>query len=337
MLTRFIPFRGEVKLHKDTSEKQAFRKSYSLPSFQENYEWTKTKLIFFLAKLLIPDCNSFHFFFEKLFSLGILKQNDRKVLELNTFHFKSSDLLLENSLISFPFQKIKDLGSGSFGTVYHCFHVLDQKEYAIKCISEYEKSDFLEIQILSSLYHPNIVRYYSSWIHHDCLCFQMEFCPMNLRSYFHQSIRQDSILYEIILGLYYLHTENIVHFDLKPENILLDKDYKVKIADFGYSKRILPKTKMNDGYETTFYICDKDTEMDASIDMYSFGIIFMEFFLPSCTTLCEHFILFRKGRENPSTVFHDNTFDTEIYLGCTNKNQTGRLTSKKVLDLWEQR
>jgi len=43
---------------------------------------------------------------------------------------------------------------------------------------------------------------------------------------------------EIVLGLEYLHSLGISHRDLKPENILLDKDYHIKLCDFGEAKLI---------------------------------------------------------------------------------------------------
>ena len=40
---------------------------------------------------------------------------------------------------------------------------------------------------------------------------------------------------QILDALKYIHQMNIAHRDIKPDNILLDKDYNIKIADFGIS------------------------------------------------------------------------------------------------------
>ena len=43
---------------------------------------------------------------------------------------------------------------------------------------------------------------------------------------------------EILLGIEYLHSKNVVYRDIKPENILIDVDGHIRIADFGLSKVI---------------------------------------------------------------------------------------------------
>jgi serine/threonine protein kinase len=44
-----------------------------------------------------------------------------------------------------------------------------------------------------------------------------------------------------------MHDKNIVYRDLKPENLLIDKDGHIKIADFGFAKKLVD--------ERTFTLC----------------------------------------------------------------------------------
>ena len=44
---------------------------------------------------------------------------------------------------------------------------------------------------------------------------------------------------EILVGLNYIHQQNIVYRDLKPENLLIALDGHIKIADFGLAKPLL--------------------------------------------------------------------------------------------------
>ena len=47
-----------------------------------------------------------------------------------------------------------------------------------------------------------------------------------------------SILYEIVTGIRYLHSANVLHRDLKPANILINEDGSVKICDFGLARSV---------------------------------------------------------------------------------------------------
>ena len=49
---------------------------------------------------------------------------------------------------------------------------------------------------------------------------------------------QDAKFYfaEMLLGLEYIHSQNVIYRDLKPENIFIDIDGHIRLADFGLSK-----------------------------------------------------------------------------------------------------
>ncbi|XP_078068137.1 receptor-interacting serine/threonine-protein kinase 2-like [Mustelus asterias] len=92
--------------------------------------------------------------------------------------------------------------------------------------------------------------------------------------------------YEIALGVNYLHNLKpaLFHHDLKPANILLNKDYRVKICDFGLAKwrRSTGQHSINSEIEGTLYYmppeCFKDinTRKAVKYDVYSYGIVIWE-------------------------------------------------------------
>eukprot|EP00956_Cyclotella_meneghiniana_P003604 scaffold4414_cov62-Cyclotella_meneghiniana.AAC.4 len=70
------------------------------------------------------------------------------------------------------FHQISLLATGSFGSVYHSIHKLENKPYAVKCVT-FSNSGYLssmlalvvrEVRCLALLDHPNCVRYYTSWL-----------------------------------------------------------------------------------------------------------------------------------------------------------------------------
>ncbi|MBN2857388.1 MAG: protein kinase, partial [Candidatus Delongbacteria bacterium] len=93
------------------------------------------------------------------------------------------------------------------------------------------------------------------------------------------SVKFPEIVYQILDGLNYLHSNNIIHFDIKPENIFIVDEKgepTVKILDFGLSE-IKKHNKQNISAKGTLsYIAPEffldPTKISPKIDLYSLGI-----------------------------------------------------------------
>merc|ERR1712048_1394882 len=53
-----------------------------------------------------------------------------------------------------------------------------------------------------------------------------------------QRLHAQYVMYQILLGIKYLHSANIVHRDLKPANILVNENVSTKVCDFGLARGI---------------------------------------------------------------------------------------------------
>ncbi|ERF68877.1 hypothetical protein EPUS_04529 [Endocarpon pusillum Z07020] len=139
------------------------------------------------------------------------------------------------------------LGEGSFGKVKLARHKVTGQEVAMKIISRRKliSRDMAgrverEIQYLQLLRHPHIIKLYTVIMSKQDIIMVLEYAPMELFDYIVKHGRLDEkksrkLFQQIICAVEYCHRHKIVHRDLKPENLLLDKNYDVKIADFGLS------------------------------------------------------------------------------------------------------
>uniref|UniRef100_A0A0E0IR94 Protein kinase domain-containing protein n=1 Tax=Oryza nivara TaxID=4536 RepID=A0A0E0IR94_ORYNI len=201
-------------------------------------------------------------------------------------------------------EELRELGSGTFGTVYH--GKWKGSDVAIKRIkkscftgqsSELERlaNEFWrEAEILSKLHHPNVVAFYG--VVKDgpggTLATVTEF--MVNGSLRHVLQRKDKYLdrrkrliiaMDAAFGLEYLHSKNIVHFDLKCDNLLVNlKDQSrpiCKVGDFGLSK-IKRNTLVSGGVRGTLpwmapeLLNGSSNKVSEKVDVFSFGIVMWE-------------------------------------------------------------
>lgn len=189
------------------------------------------------------------------------------------------------------------LGRGGMGAIYRGTHTGLGKQVAIKVLPEKlaRESQFVdrflyEAKALAQLDHPNIVKVFDLGREQGRIYFIMEFVDgANLRQLMETGEmtpeRALTLVPEICEGLEYAHQEGIVHRDIKPENILVDRDGRVKIADFGLAKILrgdppaqnLTRTDMVLG---TFNYMAPEQKRSAAVDhradIYALGVVLFE-------------------------------------------------------------
>jgi serine/threonine protein kinase len=87
-------------------------------------------------------------------------------------------------------------------------------------------------------------------------------------------------LYQILRGLKFIHSANVIHRDLKPSNLLLNANCDLKICDFGLARPSSESDMMTEYVVTRWYRAPElllnSTDYSAAIDVWSVGCIFME-------------------------------------------------------------
>ena len=193
------------------------------------------------------------------------------------------------------YKKIKDLGSGSYGSVYQAKNLIMDNIVAIKMIEKVQENmvDDLEIKnevnILKSLSHPNIVKIYEFFDTVIYYYIVTEYCKRGeLFSYITNvyNERQLAVLfYQVFSGLCYLHEKKILHRDLKLENLMVsevEKDlvtgeeyFWIKIIDFGtakiFQKNKTEKTIIGSSYYIAPEVLKK--KYNEKCDTWSVGVI----------------------------------------------------------------
>ncbi|MDD3044307.1 MAG: protein kinase [Candidatus Delongbacteria bacterium] len=189
----------------------------------------------------------------------------------------------------------KKLGSGAQGDIYHVKTTSSGFDLALKMITvaEDQKEKFRDIidsvkeefTIIKSLHHRNIIGVYDFGYDRnlDRYYYTMDYLQgTDLGHYVASnpnSARFPDVVYQILDGLNYLHSNSIIHFDIKPENIFIINSPTgpiVKILDFGLSE-VKRHNKGNvEARGTISYMAPEfflnPEKISPKIDLYSLGI-----------------------------------------------------------------
>ncbi|XP_069329420.1 serine/threonine-protein kinase Nek10 isoform X3 [Eulemur rufifrons] len=208
------------------------------------------------------------------------------------------------------------LGSGAFGCVYKVRKRSGQNLLAMKEVNLHNpafgkdkkdrdssvKNIVSELTIIKEqLYHPNVVRYYKTFLENDRLYIVMEliegaplgehFSSLKEKHHHFTEERLWKIFIQLCLALRYLHKEKrIVHRDLTPNNIMLGDKDKVTVTDFGLAKQKQENSKLTSVVGTILYSCPevlKSEPYGEKADVWAAGCILYQMATlnpPFCST-----------------------------------------------------
>lgn len=228
-----------------------------------------------------------------------------KLPEKTNIGFPVSDGLGRLQIIkNSDLEELQELGSGTFGTVYHgkwrgtdvAIKRINDRCFAGKP-SEQERmrDDFWNEAIkLADLHHPNVVAFYgvvldgpggsvatvTEYMVNGSLRTALQKSERNL-----DKRKRLLIAMDVAFGMEYLHGKNIVHFDLKSDNLLVnlrDPHRPIcKVGDLGLSK-VKCQTLISGGVRGTLpwmapeLLNGSSSLVSEKVDVYSFGIVMWE-------------------------------------------------------------
>ena len=251
---------------------------------------------------------------------------------------------------------IKEIGKGNYATVYLAYDLHDNSQCAVKSISKeiIGKSSrgvfsiIYEIEIMRKVDHPVIIKLYKVYESEEYIHLVIEYLRGGS---LYQRIRDKisfpeavaaKFITNLLIGLEYLHANNIAHRDIKLENILMcsyEDDTLFKLADFGLG--YISEDYQNNCCGSPGYIAPEILHRmpyNHKVDVFSAGII-LYIILSGKTPF------YSKNKEkilykNQVCNIYFNEKDwgkvskdcIDLLLRLTDKNPENRITAEEALE-----
>ncbi|KAL4613340.1 mitogen-activated protein kinase 6 [Arapaima gigas] len=205
------------------------------------------------------------------------------------------------------YMDLKPLGYGGNGLVFSAVDTDCDKRVAVKKIvltdPQSVKHALREIKIIRRLDHDNIVKVFetlgpngrqltedvTSLTEVNCVYIVQEYMETDLCKLLEQGLLSEGharlFMYQLLRGLKYIHSANVLHRDLKPANLFVNtEDLVLKIGDFGLARIMDPhyshKGHLSEGLVTKWYRSPRlllsPNNYTKAIDMWAAGCIFAE-------------------------------------------------------------
>jgi cell division cycle 2-like protein len=194
------------------------------------------------------------------------------------------------------FEKIAEIGDGTYGVVFKARDMSTGNIYALKKVKmEQEREGFpmtslREVKLLMQCKHPHIVNVQEIVVGRsiDDIFIVMEYCENDLKALMHDNksplftLSETKCLMQQMLGaMEYLHENWIIHRDIKTSNLLLNNQGMLKLADFGLAREYTqPSKPMTPVVVTLWYRAPElllgEKKYGPAIDMWAVGCVMAE-------------------------------------------------------------
>lgn len=198
------------------------------------------------------------------------------------------------------------ISSGTYGRVYKAAGRRGEAgEFAIKkfkpdkegeqvAYTGISQSAVREMALCSELSHANVIRLIEIILEDKCIYMVFEYAEHDLLQIIHHHTQQPrhpippttvkSIMFQLLNGCQYLHTNWVLHRDLKPANIMVTSAGEVKIGDLGLARLFhKPLHSLYSGDKVVVTIWYRAPELllgsrhyTPAIDLWAVGCIFAE-------------------------------------------------------------
>ena len=243
-----------------------------------------------------------------------IESSDKKIIELipgeKQLNEVKNRLLILSPTVELGFEKESNkydfinqdkwpIGRGGFGEVWRVTHKISKKVFCIKIMDKKEIFEEKminqinkEISIMYKINHPYSIKLYNHFEDNEKLYLVMELATngnlYDLISKNEKNKEQNKpidinlikkIIIQTIEMIKYLHSINIIYRDIKPENILLDKNFNVKLCDYGWATYITPGEFLRTYCGTPEYVSPeilKKLPYNQKVDIWGIGVFIFE-------------------------------------------------------------
>jgi serine/threonine protein kinase len=246
------------------------------------------------------------------------------------------------------FKIISQAGIGEFARVF-LVHDSENRPFALKELKDKQSDKLPVLEEVNPCYNStceNLVKIFEVFFFQLKYSMLMEYMDCTLAHIFQKFRTFDEnligyIFREILKGVQFLHSNDILHRDLKPENIFVNKEGNVKVGDLGICAQL---TRERDKRQTfagsplwTAPEIILSQKYGKGCDIWSIGMIFFEMlegkpFFSNCKNLIQ---LNRSmiSRTLPQLTYEYSEEITEFLQGCVKYDPNLRKTVDELLQL----